>query len=386
MKVIKRDGTTVEFQKQKIYKAILKAMQYGSGRIDEGLAEKIAECIEAELMGKEPITHISKIEELVFTYLCYEGHTDTARAYEGFRKIREYQRSKNTIDGKVLGLIDGSNKSSLEENSNKQSGLISTQRDLVAEEVSKDICLRMKLPAHIAQAHMDGIIHIHDLGHYLNPSFNCCLINLKDMFENGTVINGKMIETPKSFRTACTIATQIIAQVASAQFGGQTISLAHLSPYVRVSKEKIKKDVKQELEILAKETGYLLRYDTYEETFNKIVERRLTKEISDGIQTLNYQINTLQTSNGQSPFLSIFMYINEYPEYEKETAMLIEEILKQRYLGLKNEVGVYISPAFPKLLYALDENNIHEDSKYRYLTELSAKTVAKRMMPETIGA
>lgn len=383
MIVIKRNGTEAVFDKTKIKKAILKAMKYGSGIIKENIAESIANEIENELAENATI---QEIETLVYTKLIAKKQKLTAKAYEGYRAVREYQRSKNTIDNKVLGLIDGTNKSSLEENSNKNEDLISTQRDLVAEEVSKDIALRMMLPPHLAQAHNDGIIHIHDLGHYLNKSFNCCLVNLKDMLENGTVINGKMIEKPHSFRTACTIATQIIAQVASGQFGGQTISIAHLAPFVRISEERIRKEVENEIDII--EEGY---YETpYNDRFNdkleSIVRKRLAKEIRDGIQTFQYQINTLQTSNGQSPFLSVFMYINEYLEYEKETAMLIEEMIKQRIQGMKNEVGVWITPAFPKLLYVTDENNIYEGSKYFYITELAAQCVAKRMMPDFISA
>lgn len=376
MIVTKRDGRKVEFNKNKIKIAVLKAMKSGSGNIKESIADAIADEISDEISMREEIS-IMDIETLVYNKLIARKQKLTAKAYEGYRAVREYQRAQNTIDNKVLGLIDGSNKASLDENSNKNQRLISTQRDLVAEEVSKDIALRMMLPAHLAQAHNDGIIHIHDLGHYLNPSFNCCLVNLKDMLENGTVINGKLIEKPHSFRTACTIATQIIAQVASGQFGGQTISIAHLAPFVRISEDNIRRDVCTELAELSGVTGDIIE---------KIVQKRLLKEIRDGIQTFQYQINTLQTSNGQSPFLSVFMYISEYAEYEKETAMLIEEMIKQRIQGMKNEVGVWITPAFPKLLYVTDENNIHEDSKYFYITELAAQCVAKRMMPDFISA
>lgn len=376
MIVTKRDGRKVEFNKNKIKIAVLKAMKSGSGNIKESIADAIADEISDEISMREEIS-IMDIETLVYNKLIARKQKLTAKAYEGYRAVREYQRAQNTIDNKVLGLIDGSNKASLDENSNKNQRLISTQRDLVAEEVSKDIALRMMLPAHLAQAHNDGIIHIHDLGHYLNPSFNCCLVNLKNMLENGTIINGKLIEKPHSFRTACTIATQIIAQVASGQFGGQTISIAHLAPFVRISEDNIRRDVCTELAELSGVTGDIIE---------KIVQKRLLKEIRDGIQTFQYQINTLQTSNGQSPFLSVFMYISEYAEYEKETAMLIEEMIKQRIQGMKNEVGVWITPAFPKLLYVTDENNIHEDSKYFYITELAAQCVAKRMMPDFISA
>ena len=372
--VIKRDGRQVQFDASKIEIAILKAMRYGSGIVNEELAKKIGEDFSTDKM----IVTIKEIEDYVYKALVESGDMLTAKCYEAYRAVREYQRQRNTIDNKVLGLINGENKESLMENSNKQENLISTQRDLVAEEVSKDVAKRMMLPPHIAQAHDNGLIHIHDLGHYLNPSFNCCLINLKDMLENGTVINGKMIEKPKTFRTACTIATQIIAQVASGQFGGQTMSLAHLSPFVRISEEKIRRD----LVIEWNENGFMYN----EAQLEKIVQRRLKEEVKGGIQTIQYQINTLQTSNGQSPFLSVFMYISEYPEYEKETVMLIEEVLRQRIQGIKNEVGAWITPAFPKLLYVTDENNIREDSKYYYLTQLASVCVSKRMMPDFISA
>lgn len=377
MKVKKRNGRMTEFDKGKIVTAILKAMEYGSGIKKEKIANDIANEIEAELQNKDIIS-ISDIEGLVYNKLITKKQKLTAKAYEDYRAVREYQRQHNTIDNKVLGIIDGTNKASLSENSNKNEALISTCRDLVAEEVSKDISLRMMLPPHIAQAHQDGIIHIHDLGHYLNHSFNCCLVNLEDMLQNGTVINGKLIEKPHSFRTACTIATQIIAQVASAQFGGQTITLSHLAPFVRISKERIECELKEELS--------LVHMDLTHEAFSEVVQKRLAKEVRDGVQTFQYQINTLQTSNGQSPFLSVFMYISEDKEYEKETAMIIEEFIKQRIQGMKNEVGVWITPAFPKLLYVLDEDNIHEDSEYWYITKLAAECVSKRMMPDFISA
>ena len=240
--IIKRDGREVEFQREKIYNAILKAMNHGSGIVKEKIACDIADEIDEEFREKERIT-IAEVETLVYSKLIAKKQKTTAKAYEGYRAVREYQRQQNTIDNKVLGIVDGSNRDMLSENSNKNEALISTGRDLVAEEVSKDISLRMMLPPHIAQAHQDGIIHIHDLGHYLNKSFNCCLVNLDDMLQNGTVINGKLIEKPHSFRTACTIATQIIAQVASAQFGGQTITLSHLAPFVRISEERIREEV-----------------------------------------------------------------------------------------------------------------------------------------------
>ncbi len=380
--VVKRDGHVVPFDKEKISTAILKAMKYGSGIEKEKIANDIANEIEEELKDTDNVT-ISDIEARVYNKLISKKQRLTAKAYEDYRAVREYQRQHNTIDNKVLGIIDGTNEASLSENSNKNESLISTSRDLVAEEVSKDISLRMMLPAHIAQAHKDGIIHIHDLGHYLNHSFNCCLVNLEDMLQNGTVINGKGIDKPHSFRTACTIATQIIAQVASGQFGGQTITLSHLAPFVRISEENIRKEILNEYVMF---TGHEPRDDEDYDEYMSIVEQRLKKEVRDGVQTFQYQINTLQTSNGQSPFLSVFMYIAENPEYEKETAMIIEEFIRQRIQGMKNEVGVWITPAFPKLLYVLDENNISEDSEYWYITKLAAECVSKRMMPDFISA
>lgn len=373
MNVVKRNQSIVPFDKTKISNAIMKAMMYGSGIVKEDIAHAIAQEIENEIMYKGEVS-ISEIEMLVYNKLISKKQKLTAKAYEDYRAVREYQRQHNTIDNKVLGIVDGTNKDSLSENSNKNEALISTCRDLVAEEVSKDISLRMMLPPHIAQAHQDGIIHIHDLGHYLNHSFNCCLVNLGDMLQNGTVINGKRIERSHSFRTACTIATQIVAQVASAQFGGQTITLSHLAPFVRISEEQIRAEVEEWI-------GNNADIDK-----ESIVQQRLAKEIRDGVQTFQYQINTLQTSNGQSPFLSVFMYIGENPEYEKETAMIVEEFIRQRIKGMKNEVGAWITPAFPKLLYVLDENNIHEDSEYWYITKLAAECVSKRMMPDFISA
>ena len=378
MNVIKRDGRIVDFNKDKINQAILKAMKQGSNIIKPKIAEDIAEEIYNEFKDIETID-IVDIETTVYNKLITKKQKLTAKAYEGYRAVREYQRQQNTIDNKVLGIIDGTNQETLTENSNKNKTLISTARDLVAEEVSKDISLRMMLPPHLAQAHQEGIIHIHDLGHYLNPSFNCCLVNLEDMLQNGTVINGKMIEKPHSFRTACTISTQIIAQVASGQFGGQTITLSHLAPFVRISEEKIRKEVKEELMLINNQ-------DWDNQIVENLVTKRLAKEVKDGVQTFQYQINTLQTSNGQSPFLSVFMYISEIPEYEKETAMIIEEFIKQRIQGMKNEKGVWITPAFPKLLYVLDENNINENSEYWYITKLAAECVSKRMMPDFISA
>lgn len=373
MEIVKRDGKRVEFDKQKIVDAIGKAMAAELGEIREDIAVEIAKEIEKE--AYEYIS-IDAIEKLVYKKLIDHGLENVAKSYEDYRAVREYQRKSNTIDQKIFGIVKGSN-SDIKDNSNKNTNLISTMRDLVAEEVSKDITLRMLLPPKIANAHNEGLIYIHDMGHYLNPSFNCCLLNLEDMLQNGTVINGKKICKPHSFRTACTIATQIIAQVASGQFGGQTITLTHLAPFVRISKNKILQDVEKEFDMAGATVS--------EDVKNRIVQKRLSEEVGAGVQTFQYQVNTLQTSNGQAPFLSILMYVEDGSEYEAETAMIVEEMLRQRIKGMQNEVGAWITPAFPKLLYVTDENNIHPDSKYYYLTELAAECVAKRMMPDFLS-
>lgn len=387
--VIKRNGQIVEFDPQRITTAIEKAMQSGVGKVNSKLAQRIAEEIEKELTDTANLDNIlpdtvnpfcvpiSMIEQMVYRKLISHKYPQVAKCYESYRAVREYQRSKNTIDQKVFDVVRGTD-TNIKDNSNKNTALISTMRDLVAEEVSKDITLRMLIPPKIASAHNEGLIYIHDMGHYLNPSFNCCLVNLENMLQNGTVINGKLVTKPHTFRTACTIATQIIAQIASGQFGGQTINLAHLSPFVRDSRNRIQAEVIEEMQENDIDANF--------QQINAIVDRRLQKEIKDGIQTFQYQINTLQSSNGQAPFLSVLMYIDENPEYETETAMLIEEMLHQRIKGMQNETGAWITPAFPKLLYVTDENNITENSKYFYLTKLAAECVAKRMMPDFLSA
>lgn len=296
MQVIKRNGDLVDFDKSKISIAIQKAMIAGIGKSNQKVADNIATNIQLELEEKnQSQVSIYDIETMVYNQLIKNKKSQVAKAYEGYRAVREYQRKSNTIDQKVLGVVKGDN-SDIKDNSNKNTKLISTMRDLVAEEVSKDIALRTMLPTKIAQAHNDGLIYIHDLGHYLNPSFNCCLVNLEDMLQNGTVVNGKLITKPHSFRTACTIATQIIAQIASGQFGGQTITLTHLSPFVRISKEKIKQEVYEEATEILNSVGEQIDITT---DLDKIVNKRLAEEITAGIQTFQYQINTLQTSNGR---------------------------------------------------------------------------------------
>lgn len=404
LKVIKRDCTEVDFQKEKISNAILKAMKNGSGIVKPKIAEDIADEIYTECLDKEEVS-ISEIEKMVFDKLISKKQRLTARAYEGYRSIREFQRDENELDDLVSGIVDGTDKEVLDENSNKNSYIAPTQRDLIAGELSRNYSRRNLLPVNITQAHDEGIIHFHDADYFVQHIHNCMLVNLKDMLQNGTVINTKMIEKPKSFQTACTVSTQIVQQVANSQYGGQTISLSHLAPFVRISYNKQFNRLKKKFgkQLYKKYYGeWSEKFANYGETARDLFREFLTyqmldmakeetddlvkAEIKAGIQTIQFQINTFNTSNGQSPFLTIFMYISENPEYEKETVMLIEEVLNQRYEGMKNEVGVPVTPSFPKLIYVLDENNIPQNSEYRYLTDLACKCVAKRMMPDFISA
>lgn len=387
MDVIKRDGVTMKpFDKTKIYSAIMKAMKGGSGLVNQELALTISQEIEDELAPahENSAVPIHDIEQLVFTKLCKHGDELTAKAYEAYRAVQEFKRNRTELDKDVEGIVDGTNKDAIEENSNKNATIAATQRDLIAGEYSRDYTRRNLLPANIMYNHDEGVIHFHDADYFLEHIHNCCLVNLKDMLDNGTVINRKMIETPKSFQVACTVATQIVQQIANGQYGGQTISLSHLAPYIHVSREKWKKKVLEDLN----ENGMISRMseEEVESYVNKTVSKRLKEEIEAGVQTIQYQINTFSTSNGQAPFLSIFMYISEDPDYEEETAMLIEEVLRQRIQGLKNEAGVYVTPSFPKLLYVTDENNAYPGSKYYYLTELAAECISKRMVPDLISA
>ena len=371
MKVVKRNGSLAGFDKNKIYNAIMKAMKNGSGIVKPNIAKKIADEIEEEFADRDEI-RISEIETAVFDKLIAKKQKITAKAYESYRAIQEFKRNRTELDKIIEGIVDGTNEEAINENSNKNAYIASTQRDLMAGEYSKDYSRRNLLPANILYAHDEGIIHMHDLDYFMQHIHNCCLVNLKDMLQNGTVINRKMIEKPKSLQTACTVATQAVQQIANGQYGGQTISLAHLAPFVRISFNK-----------------YLEKYKNRgcsPEDANTYAMEDLHEEIKAGIQTIQYQINTFSTSNGQAPFLSIFMYISEEPGYEKETAMLIEEMLRQRIQGMKNEASAYITPAFPKLLYVTDKNNIYPGSEYFYLTELAAECVSKRMMPDFISA
>ena len=378
MKIIKRDGTEAQFNKTKIKQAVVKSMRNGSGIYLPDIARLIANDAERYFEKQDEIPTIQKVEVYVYNRLIHYGQGLTAKAYEGYRAIQAFKKEASDTDEAILGLVGGTNEEAINENSNKDAKSASTQRDLIAGEVSKSIMRRKKLPAYMTQAHDEGILHYHDMDYGIQQIFNCCLVNMEDVLGNGTVINKKGVDRPKSFQTACTIATQVMAQIASGQYGGQTISLAHLAPYVRVSYEKYLREVAAE--------GQENDIQYTQSQIEKIAKRRTRKEVKDGVQTIQYQINTLATSNGQSPFVSLFMYLEEAGEYEEEMAMIIEEVLSQRLKGIKNEKGVYVSPAFPKLLYVLDENNIHKDSKYRHLTELAARCVSRRLMPDFISA
>lgn len=383
VKVIKRDGSYVDFCSDKIYKAILKAMPSGSG-VDKKIALEVAEEIKTECCNEEEID-ISEIESMVYDKLIDKGHRLTAKSYEGYRRIREFQReNKNTTDEQIIRLVEDSDEYLKDENANKNPVLNPTKRDYIAGSVSSDATKRYLLSPDIVQAHTDGLIHFHDSDYFIQHMHNCDLINLEDMLQNGTVISDVMIEKPHSFSTACNIATQAVAQIASNQYGGQSISLAHLAPFVEVSRKKIRKEVEHELRDIA---NTVLKGEEFERVVNKITEERLRKEIEKGIQTIQYQLVTLMTTNGQAPFITIFMYLNEAKNKseKKDIAMLIEEMLKQRIQGVKNEDGVYIAPAFPKLIYVLEEDNIKESSTYWYLTKLAAECSSKRLVPDYIS-
>ena len=382
--VVKRDCTEQAFDESKIYNAIMKAMKNGSGIIKPKIAESIAKEIHEECKGKESID-ISDIELMVFDKLITKKQRLTARAYEGYRSTREFQReNNNTTDDDVIDLVNGNNDYLMHENANKNPILNTTVRDYMAGIVSTDAVRRYLLPPEIVQAHDEGIIHFHDADYFMQKEHNCDLINLEDMLQNGTVISETLIEKPHSLSTACTVTTQIIAQVASSQYGGQSISLAHLAPFVDVSRKKIRDEVEHELCDIA---DTLLDGEELNNVIDKITKERLTSEIEKGIQTIQYQLVTLMTTNGQAPFITIFMYLNEAKnEQEKaDLALLIEEMLRQRMIGVKNEDGVYIAPAFPKLIYVLEEDNITEESEYWYLTKLAAECTSKRLVPDYIS-
>lgn len=372
LQVIKRNGKKVDFDKDKIVIAIEKAMHSSSGVYIEGQALEIANEIEKLAGEKELPLSIYDIEGEVYYRLIQNDNPATARAYESYKSVQQFKREQNTTDDDILGLLNETNEDLMDENSNKNAVIASTQRDLIAGEVSKDIAKRKMIPGDLVEAHESGAIHIHDMDYFIQPIFNCCLVNMKDMLDNGTVVNGKMIETPKSFQVACNVMTQIIAQIASNQYGGQSINISCLGKYLRRSYEK-------NLSLALDTLGDI-------ELAEKMANQMTKKDLESGIQTIQYQINTLMTSNGQAPFVTLFMWLEDDDQYVDEVAMIIEEILKQRIQGIKNDAGVYVTPAFPKLIYVLDENNINKDSKYYYLTSLAIRCTAKRMYPDYISA
>ena len=379
MNIIKRNGSEAVFEKAKILAAVGKANAsvQEKDRIPDVLAERVAERVTARCAGLGRAPSVEEVQDYVEEALQAVGAYELSRHYIRYRHQRELARKANTTDANVLALIDCNNEEVKQENSNKNPAVNSVQRDYMAGEVSKDLSRRILLPPEVVEAHEQGIIHFHDMDYYAQRMHNCDLVNLEDMLQNGTVISGTMIDRPHSFSTACNIATQIIAQVASNQYGGQSISLAHLAPFVEVSRQKIRKE-------LAEETGGISMPD---ERFDEIVERRVGKEIEKGVQTIQYQVVTLMTTNGQAPFITVFMYLGEAKDERtrSDLAAIIEEVLKQRILGVKNEKGAYVAPAFPKLVYVLEERNAKPDSPYWYLTELAARCTAKRMVPDYIS-
>ena len=381
MKVIKRNGTEVDFTLDKIYNAITKANESvdEAARMTALQIKRIAEFVELSCMKMNRSPSVEEIQDLVEYQIMAHGAYEVARSYIRYRYNRSLVRRTNTTDDKILSLIQCCNEEAKQENSNKNPVVNSTQRDYMAGEVSRDLTERMLLPADIVEAHKEGIIHFHDADYYAQHMHNCDLVNLEDMLQNGTVITGTLIERPHSFSTACNIATQIIAQVASNQYGGQSISLTHLAPFVDISRQKIRKTVEAEIADIGASPS--------PEKIEKIVESRLRDEIRKGVQTIQYQVVTLLTTNGQAPFVTVFMYLGEAKNEQerKDLALIIEEILEQRYQGVKNEDGVWVTPAFPKLIYVLEEDNIHEDSPYYYLTKLAAKCTARRMVPDYIS-
>ena len=381
MKIIKRNGAEVAFDIQKIERAITKANNSvtEADRMTPVQIGRIAESVELQCQKMNRAPTVEEIQDMVEHHIMAHGAFEVAKHYITYRYTRSLVRRANTTDDKILSLIECNNEEAKQENSNKNPVVNSTQRDYMAGEVSRDITNRLLLPQDIVEAHEEGIIHFHDTDYFAQHMHNCDLVNLEDMLQNGTVITGTMIEKPHSFATACNIATQIVAQVASNQYGGQSISLTHLAPFVEVSRQKIRRIVLAEMASIGVDPG--------EEKIHELVEARLREEIRRGVQTIQYQVVTLLTTNGQAPFITVFMYLNEARDEreKKDLAMIIEEMLLQRYQGVKNEQGVWVTPAFPKLIYTLEEDNIHEDSPYWYLTELAAKCTARRMVPDYIS-
>ena len=376
-KIIKRDGKEVDFEEEKIVNAISKANHeiQDIHKLSDCQIRAIANNVKNQVAESLYTVSVEEIQDLVEKGIMQMRGYEVAQKYVRYRYTRELARKANSTDNGILALLERINEEVKQENSNKNPVIYSTQRDYMAGEVSKDLSSRILLPEEIIQAHNEGIIHFHDMDYYAQKEHNCDLINLEDMLQNGTVINGTRIEKPHSFSVACNVTTQIVAQVASNQYGGQSFSLAHLAPFVDITRKKIRAQVEEE----RRECGDFM--DT--EIINRVTERRLRREVEQGIQIIQYQLNTLMTCNGQSPFVTVFMYLDEVPDGQtrEDLAMIIEETLKQRMQGVKNEKGVWITPAFPKLIYVLDEDNIHEDSKYWYLTELAAKCSAKRLLP-----
>lgn len=382
MRVIKRNGSEVDFDLQKIISAIKNATLNGDGtcELNEDIIHGIAINVETKCSKFDRALSVEEIQEIVESSLIDCRATETAKRYIRYRYQRSLSHRANTTDDAVLSLLNCENEEVKQENSNKNPTIVSVQRDYMAGEVSKDITKRLLLPEDIVKAHEEGIIHFHDADYFAVKEHNCDLVNLEDMLQNGTVISGTKIDKPHSFSTACNIATQIIAQVASCQYGGQSITLTHLAPFVDVSRQRFRKEVRQEL------TDAGLNFN--DDDINKIAEMRVKEEIKKGVQTIQYQVVTLMTTNGQAPFITVFMYLDETDDVKTrdDLALIIEEVLKQRIQGVKNDQGVYITPAFPKLIYVLDEDNITPNSKYWYLTELSAKCTAKRLVPDYLSA
>ena len=382
MKIIKRNGSEAVFDITKIIAAITKANKVvpDAQRLTKQQIIEISDHVQEVCYARGHAMNVEEIQDIVEDAIMATGAYEVARRYITYRYVQSLKRTHNTTDDKILSLIECNNEEVKQENSNKNPTVNSVQRDYMAGEVSKDLTMRMLLPPEIVKAHEEGIIHFHDADYYAQHMHNCDLVNLDDMLQNGTVISGTLIEKPHSFSTACNIATQIIAQVASSQYGGQSISLTHLAPFVDVSRKKIRRDVEAEMKDLGIDPG--------EEKISEIVEKRLREEIKRGVQTIQYQVVTLMTTNGQAPFITVFMYLNEAGDNQRlksDLAIVIEEMLRQRYQGVKNEAGGWITPAFPKLIYVLENDNIYEGQPYYYLTKLAAKCTAKRMVPDYIS-
>ena len=383
-RVIKRSGREVEFDKSKIIKAIscanqeiIKSKQLGPRKI-----KQLADIVEEKCSAYKRAIKVEDINDLIEDELIARNYNDLVRAFIKYRYNKELVRKSNTTDDSILSLINLANEELKQENANKNPVVNSTQRDYMAGETSKDITRRLLLPKDVVKAHDEGTIHFHDSDYFIQKMHNCDLVNLEDMLQNGTVISGTLVEKPHSFATACNIATQIIAQVSSNQYGGQSITLSHLAPFVDISRQKIREEVTKELtDVVGLQSDYI------EAEIDAITEKRVRAEVKRGVQTIQYQVNTLLTTNGQAPFITVFMYLNEVEDEQtkNDLAMIIEEVLLQRTEGIKNEKGVWVSPAFPKLVYVLEEDNIHPMSRYRYLTVLAAKCTAKRLVPDYIS-